>query len=88
MLLNTTLRDLEQRTKALRRPNQAVMDSARVDAAFDNSRPGDARLLNRIAARDIPMPFASFKQSGFGRDRSLHALHKYADLKAISSTLR
>ena len=25
------------------------------------------------------MPFGGFKQSGFGRDRSLHALHKYAD---------
>ena len=22
------------------------------------------------------MPFGGFKQSGFGRDRSLHALHK------------
>ena len=36
---------------------------------------------------DITMPFGGFKQSGFGRDRSLHALHKYADLKAISITL-
>ncbi|HPG88328.1 MAG TPA: aldehyde dehydrogenase [Hyphomicrobium sp.] len=37
---------------------------------------------------DLTMPFGGFKQSGFGRDRSLHALHKYADLKAISITLR
>ena len=37
---------------------------------------------------DITMPFGGFKQSGFGRDRSLHALHKYADLKSISITLR
>ena len=37
---------------------------------------------------DLTMPFGGFKQSGFGRDRSLHALHKYADLKAISVTLR
>lgn len=37
---------------------------------------------------DITMPFGGFKQSGFGRDRSLHALTKYADLKAISITLR
>ncbi len=36
---------------------------------------------------DMTMPFGGFKQSGFGRDRSLHALHKYADLKAISITL-
>ena len=37
---------------------------------------------------DLTMPFGGFKQSGFGRDRSLHALHKYADLKSISITLR
>lgn len=37
---------------------------------------------------DITMPFGGFKQSGFGRDRSLHALHKYADLKSVSITLR
>lgn len=36
---------------------------------------------------DMTMPFGGFKQSGFGRDRSMHALHKYADLKAISITL-
>jgi gamma-glutamyl-gamma-aminobutyraldehyde dehydrogenase len=36
---------------------------------------------------DITMPFGGFKQSGFGRDRSLHALHKYADLKSVSITL-
>ena len=35
---------------------------------------------------DITMPFGGFKQSGFGRDRSLHALHKYADLKSVSIT--
>ncbi len=37
---------------------------------------------------DVTMPFGGFKQSGFGRDRSLHALHKYADLKSVSITLR
>lgn len=33
---------------------------------------------------DMTMPFGGFKQSGFGRDRSMHALEKYADLKAVS----
>jgi len=37
---------------------------------------------------DITMPFGGFKQSGFGRDRSLHALYKYADLKSVSITIR
>ena len=44
--------------------------------------------VNGWDACDITMPFGGFKQSGFGRDRSLHALHKYADLKSISITLR
>ena len=37
---------------------------------------------------DITMPFGGFRQSGFGRDRSMHALEKYADLKAVTITLK
>ena len=44
--------------------------------------------VNGWDACDIVMPFGGFKQSGFGRDRSLHALHKYADLKSVSITVR
>jgi gamma-glutamyl-gamma-aminobutyraldehyde dehydrogenase len=44
--------------------------------------------VNGWDACDITMPFGGFKQSGFGRDRSLHAMYKYADLKSISITLR
>lgn len=40
--------------------------------------------VNGWDACDITSPFGGIKQSGFGRDRSLHALYKYADLKAIS----
>ena len=39
-------------------------------------------------ACDITIPFGGFKQSGFGRDRSLHALYKCADLKSVSITIR
>jgi gamma-glutamyl-gamma-aminobutyraldehyde dehydrogenase len=42
--------------------------------------------INGWDACDITLPFGGFKQSGFGRDRSLHALHKYADLKSVSIT--
>ena len=35
--------------------------------------------VNSWDACDITMPFGGFKQSGFGRDRSLHALYKYAE---------
>ncbi len=31
----------------------------------------------------ITAPFGGFKQSGFGRDKSMHALEKYTDLKTI-----
>jgi gamma-glutamyl-gamma-aminobutyraldehyde dehydrogenase len=44
--------------------------------------------VNGWDACDITMPFGGFKQSGFGRDRSLHALHKYTDLKSVSITIR
>lgn len=40
--------------------------------------------VNGWDACDITMPFGGFKQSGFGRDRSLHALYKYADLKSVT----
>ena len=44
--------------------------------------------VNGWDACDITSPFGGVKQSGFGRDRSLHALHKYADLKAVSISFK
>ncbi|WBO21214.1 aldehyde dehydrogenase [Sphingomonas abietis] len=40
--------------------------------------------INGWDACDITMPFGGFRQSGFGRDRSMHALEKYADMKSVS----
>ncbi|WP_026641350.1 aldehyde dehydrogenase [Bordetella petrii] len=37
--------------------------------------------VNCYAEGDITVPFGGVKQSGFGRDKSLHALDKYSDLK-------
>lgn len=37
---------------------------------------------------DITMPFGGFKQSGFGRDRSLHAMEKYTQLKSTWISIR
>ncbi|NYS80460.1 MULTISPECIES: aldehyde dehydrogenase [Halomonadaceae] len=37
--------------------------------------------VNCYADGDISVPFGGVKQSGFGRDKSLHALDKYSDLK-------
>lgn len=39
--------------------------------------------VNTFDAGDIASPFGGFKQSGFGRDKSIHALEKFTDLKAI-----
>lgn len=37
--------------------------------------------VNCYSDGDITVPFGGVKQSGFGRDKSLHALDKYSDLK-------
>jgi gamma-glutamyl-gamma-aminobutyraldehyde dehydrogenase len=37
--------------------------------------------VNTYGGADITVPMGGFKQSGFGRDKSLHALEKYVDLK-------
>lgn len=39
--------------------------------------------INCWGGSDITTPFGGFKQSGFGRDRSLHAFDKYTELKTI-----
>ncbi len=39
--------------------------------------------VNCFDGGDITTPFGGFKQSGFGRDKSLHAMEKYSDLKTI-----
>jgi gamma-glutamyl-gamma-aminobutyraldehyde dehydrogenase len=58
-------------------------DLSRAHRAADTLRAGLV-WINGWDACDITMPFGGFKQSGFGRDRSMHALEKYADLKAIT----
>jgi len=64
--------------------------TSNIDRAMITARQLRAGLVwvNGWDSCDITMPFGGFKQSGFGRDRSLHALHKYADLKAVTFTLR
>ena len=37
---------------------------------------------------DITVPFGGYKQSGFGRDKSLHAFDKYTELKTTWMKLR
>lgn len=40
-------------------------------------------IANGIGGTAIEIPFGGFKESGFGRDRSLHAIDKYADFKSV-----
>jgi acyl-CoA reductase-like NAD-dependent aldehyde dehydrogenase len=37
--------------------------------------------VNQYDEDDITVPFGGYKQSGNGRDKSLHALEKYTELK-------
>src|SRR6185437_3753706 len=39
--------------------------------------------VNTFDRSSLATPFGGFKQSGFGRDRSYHAIEKYTDLKTI-----
>src|SRR3546814_9471683 len=39
--------------------------------------------VNCFDAGDMTTPFGGYKQSGFGRDTSLHAMEKYTELKTI-----
>jgi acyl-CoA reductase-like NAD-dependent aldehyde dehydrogenase len=39
--------------------------------------------VNTFDMGDITSPFGGFKQSGFGRDKSLHAMEKFTDRKAV-----
>jgi gamma-glutamyl-gamma-aminobutyraldehyde dehydrogenase/4-guanidinobutyraldehyde dehydrogenase/NAD-dependent aldehyde dehydrogenase len=39
--------------------------------------------VNTFDAGDITSPFGGFKQSGFGRDKSLYAMEKFTDRKAV-----
>ena len=54
-----------------------------ISKAFKISRELRAGVVwvNSFDAGDISAPFGGFKQSGFGRDKSLHALDKYTELK-------
>ena len=39
--------------------------------------------VNTVDALSVQTPFGGMKQSGFGRDLSLHSLDKYTALKTV-----
>ena len=44
--------------------------------------------VNCFDRSSLATPFGGFKQSGFGRDRSPHAVDKYTDLKTVWTAYR
>ena len=44
--------------------------------------------VNSFDRSSLATPFGGFKQSGFGRDRSAHAIDKYVDLKTVWTAFR
>ena len=80
-----------------RTPSEAVAHRQRRRSTGSPRRCGRATSTRRIASRarcaparccvncydadDITVPFGGYKQSGIGRDKSLHAFDKYTELK-------
>ena len=58
-------------------PCHKIARSLRVGTVTINNRDGGG----------IEVPFGGYKQSGFGRDKSLHALDKYSQLKTTYITV-
>lgn len=55
-------------------------DLRRVHRVADRLRAGTVS-VNTVDALDVTVPFGGVKQSGYGRDLSLHSLDKYTSLK-------
>jgi gamma-glutamyl-gamma-aminobutyraldehyde dehydrogenase/4-guanidinobutyraldehyde dehydrogenase/NAD-dependent aldehyde dehydrogenase len=62
----------------------AAVWTQNIDTAISASRRLRAGVVwvNCFDEGSIVSPFGGFKQSGFGRDKSIHAITKYTDLKA------
>lgn len=87
VLSTVTFRDFDE---AIRLANQSqfglaaavwTRDITRAHRAARAIRAGSV-WINNWDGGDITMPFGGFKQSGNGRDKSLHAIDKYVEIKA------
>ena len=68
----------------------AAIWSSNIDTALSTSkrlRAGSV-WVNNFDESNVTMPFGGYKQSGIGRDKSLHAIDKYTELKATWIKIR
>jgi acyl-CoA reductase-like NAD-dependent aldehyde dehydrogenase len=86
-----TVTTFEDEAEAIRLANDTIYGLA--GAVWTNDMNVAHRVSNAVRAgtvwvntydrSSLATPFGGFKQSGFGRDRSPHAIDKYTDLKTI-----
>jgi 4-(gamma-glutamylamino)butanal dehydrogenase len=62
-------------------------DLARAHRVSDDIQAGTIS-INTVDALSVTTPFGGFKQSGFGRDLSLHSFDKYTGLKTVWTSYR
>lgn len=78
-------------SEALERANDTIYGLAaaiwtsdmNVAHRMSNALRGGTVWVNTYDRSSLATPFGGFKQSGFGRDRSAHAIEKYSDFKTI-----
>ena len=81
----------KEEAEALRMANDSIYGLAaavwtadmNVAHRMSNALRGGTVWVNTYDRSSLATPFGGFKQSGFGRDRSPHAIEKYCDLKTI-----
>ncbi len=86
-----TVSTFREEAQALREANDSIYGLAaavwtsdiNVAHRMSNALRGGTVWVNTYDRSSLATPFGGFKQSGFGRDRSPHAIDKYADLKTI-----